>query len=238
MKINFEELVDLAMKNKNYTHMRHVIAKELLHYDILFALDNNHLLDTLTFQGGTSLRLCYGGDRFSEDLDFAGGKNFNPQDFKNIKSCLEKHIGKRYGLEISVKEPETLYHPYDNASIKVSKWQLRILTHPLRRDLPKQMIKIEIVNLDAYTKELKTLQSNYDFLPDGYSDIFVMVESLDEILADKLIAFFNCNYIRYRDIWDFRWLMQKGAKINIELIKNKIADYSVLSYNLKIQCRV
>ncbi|CDG92427.1 hypothetical protein XBP1_330002 [Xenorhabdus bovienii str. puntauvense] len=30
------------------------------------------------FQGGTSLSLCYGGNRFSEDLDFAGGKDFRP----------------------------------------------------------------------------------------------------------------------------------------------------------------
>ncbi|HET6629122.1 MAG TPA: nucleotidyl transferase AbiEii/AbiGii toxin family protein, partial [Woeseiaceae bacterium] len=46
---------------------RPVVEKELLHYDILFALDTEGLLDPLTFQGGTSLRLCYGAQRFSED---------------------------------------------------------------------------------------------------------------------------------------------------------------------------
>lgn len=40
--------------------MRPVIEKELLHYDILFTLDKAGLLSALTFQGGTSLRLCYG----------------------------------------------------------------------------------------------------------------------------------------------------------------------------------
>lgn len=38
--------------------MRPVIEKELLHYDILYALDEARVLDNLVFQGGTSQRLC------------------------------------------------------------------------------------------------------------------------------------------------------------------------------------
>jgi predicted nucleotidyltransferase component of viral defense system len=73
---NFAALVDKAMILSGRGHMRPVIEKELLHYDILFSLDKEGLLDILTFQGGTSLRLCYGAPRFSEDLDFAGGRDF------------------------------------------------------------------------------------------------------------------------------------------------------------------
>lgn len=36
---NFNSLVELAMKAGNRSHMRPVIEKELLHYDLLFALD-------------------------------------------------------------------------------------------------------------------------------------------------------------------------------------------------------
>lgn len=44
------------------------------------------------------------------------------------------------------------------------------------------------------------MKQNYDFLPDGYSDIVMMTESLGEIMADKLISLVNCQrYIRYRD---------------------------------------
>ena len=70
---DFQALVEKAMQVAGRGHMRPVIEKELLHYDILFALDKESLLDTLTFQGGTALRLCYGSPRFSEDLGFAGG---------------------------------------------------------------------------------------------------------------------------------------------------------------------
>ena len=46
---DFNYLVELAMKESDYSHMRPVIEKELLHYDLLFALDKNGLLDKLTF---------------------------------------------------------------------------------------------------------------------------------------------------------------------------------------------
>ena len=72
---DFQTLVELAMRTEGYLHMRAVIEKELLHYDLLFALDKYDLLDKLTFQGGTSLRLCYGAPRLSEDLDFCRLKN-------------------------------------------------------------------------------------------------------------------------------------------------------------------
>ena len=105
---NFNRLVDRAMAAKGVAHMRPVVAKELLHYDILFSLEKDGLLDDLTFQGGTSLRLCYGAPRFSEDLDFVGGRDFSTAKVIGIKKCIEKYIGKRYGLEIIVKEPKDM----------------------------------------------------------------------------------------------------------------------------------
>ena len=38
MSENFKALVDMAMKEAGRNHMRPVIEKELLHYDLLFAL--------------------------------------------------------------------------------------------------------------------------------------------------------------------------------------------------------
>ena len=38
---NFAQLVNKAMQVENVSHMRSVIEKELLHYDILFALEKH-----------------------------------------------------------------------------------------------------------------------------------------------------------------------------------------------------
>ena len=228
---NFAQLVNLAMQTTNVSHMRAVIEKELLHYDILFALERGGFLDKLVFQGGTSLRLCYGGNRYSEDLDFAGGKEFNSLMLKDIKACIEKYIGERYGLEVTVKEPKELKKDPKYSELKIDKWQVAVVTAPQRKDLPKQKIKLEVANIPAYTKQPLPLNVNYDFLPDGYSDTLILAESLDEVMADKIISLpATTKYVRHRDIWDLAWLQQQGAQLDIELVKNKVADYQLEQY--------
>ena len=69
-------LVDRAMEDSRLNGMQLVIEKEILHYDILFALERGGFLEDLVFQGGTALRLCHGAPRFSEDIDFTGGPDF------------------------------------------------------------------------------------------------------------------------------------------------------------------
>ena len=229
---NFTQLVNKAMQNESVNHMRAVIEKELLHYDILFALEKRGLLDKLTFQGGTSLRLCYGGNRFSEDLDFAGGKDFSSAMLADMKSCIEKYIGDRYGLEVNVKEPKELKEDLKYAELNIDKWQIAVVTSPERKDLPKQKIKVEVANIPAYTKEPLPLTVNYDFLPDGYSDTLILTETLDEVMADKIISLpATTKYVRHRDIWDLAWLQQQGARLNIELVNNKVADYKLEKFD-------
>ncbi len=233
-RVVFQNMVERAMQTDGRNLMRPVIEKELLHYDILFALDQENLLDLLTFRGGTALRLCYGGLRFSEDLDFTGGMNFSNQQLIAIKHCLEKYLGERYGLAIEVKTPKDLSEKIGDIHVDV--WQIAITTSPEKKDIPKQKIKIEVINIPSYSKEPKALIQNYDFLPSGYHDTLVMTESLDEIMADKLISLVNCTrYVRYRDIWDLRWLKQQGATVNSLFIKNKINDYKITNYYLKLQ---
>jgi predicted nucleotidyltransferase component of viral defense system len=228
---DFDALVERAMRAGGRAHMRPVIEKELLHYDILFALDSAGLLDGLTFQGGTALRLCYGAHRLSEDLDFVGGHDLKAADVQGIRNCIVEHVGKRHGLAVDVKEPASADRDATGRRVAVYKWQVRVTTAPERRDLPRQMIKIEIANVPAYTRVPRALQSNYDFLPDGYRDLIVLVESLDEILADKLVSLPACTaYVRHRDIWDLHWLRQEGARPDAEMVRQKVLDYGVDGY--------
>ena len=74
---NFQRLVSMALQDPNLANMRPVIEKEIIHFDLFFVLDQEGLLNDLVFQGGTAVRLCYGGKRFSEGLDFAGGVDFS-----------------------------------------------------------------------------------------------------------------------------------------------------------------
>lgn len=226
--VDFNQLVDEIIMSGNLASVRPVVEKELLHYDILYALSTGGCLKALVFQGGTSLRLCYGSNRFSEDLDFAGGRHFCSANMKEIKTCIERYVGSRYGLEVTVKEPAELRLEPDYADVTVDKWQISVTTFPERKDLPKQRIKIEIANIAAYTSHPRMLMRNYSQLPDGYSDLIVQVETLNEIMADKVVSLpATTGRIRYRDIWDLAWLKQQNAEINTQLVAQKLADYGL-----------
>lgn len=50
-------------------------------------------------------------------------------------------------------------------------------------------------------------------------------------MADKLISLpANTWYIRYRDIWDLYWLVQRGAEVDMSLVERKIIDYQLIEY--------
>jgi len=232
---DFERLTALAMSDPGRTHMRPVIQKELLHYHILYCLDDAGLLDQLTFQGGTSLRLCHGSPRFSEDLDFVGGKGFTRKQLEPIKDCIEHYIGQRYALKVTVKEPKELKDEREYADLKIEKWQIAVITAPRRKEVPQQRIKVEVANVDAYSREPRALQLNYSFLPEGYGDTLVLTETLDEVMADKLVSLVNTTgYVRNRDIWDLRWLKQQGAELRVEWVVNKVRDYRIDDYPGKL----
>lgn len=226
--VNFNELIDYICKTQNLTTLRTVVTKELLHYDILNALSNAGVLAKLTFQGGTALRLCYKLKRYSEDLDFAGGTDFNQDNFLNIKDILENYIRRKYNLNVTVKDPKhSIVDSSGRTKINVAKWQLSIVTHPEQSNIPQQKIRIEIANVPSYTRKLMPILSNYEFLPDGYEDTFVYVESLEEILADKIIAYAARPYIKNRDIWDLQWLNQQNVTVNTDFVQHKIQDYGI-----------
>jgi len=233
---DFQTLIDKAAQASSSANIRPVIAKELLHYDILFCLDQKGLLDSLVFQGGTALRLCYGGNRFSEDLDFAGGKDFSSQQLTDMKSCIEDYIGTRYRLEVTVKEPASLKQEPKYAELQIDKWLISVTTPPSPLI---QKIKIEIANVPAHTRQPLSLRKNYDFLPDGYEEILIYTEMLDEIMADKLVSLSATqNYIRYRDIWDLAWLKQQGVELDADLVQKKLIDYQIDNFAAKLDKRL
>lgn len=232
---DFQALVAQAMKDQNLANMRPVVEKEIIHYSLLAALEKEGLLNDLVFQGGTAVRLCYGGRRFSEDLDFAGGVDFSSRQLIDMKTCIEDYLSKQFGLEVAVKEPKSLREELEYAERKVDMWQVSITIAPDRRDIPKQRIKLEVANIPAYTKSPQPLIRNYDFLPDGYEDLLIMTEDKNEIMADKLVSLpATEKYVRHRDIWDLAFLSQQKAVVLSDLVSKKVADYKIDDYGAKL----
>ena len=221
----FRELADVALqRNPQLAGMEVIVEKELLHYELLHVLQRGRWLDGLTFQGGTALRLCYGSSRLSEDLDFSGGPGFSAETMDGLAAYLEQTLSKR-GLGVDARPPKTVtaHRPSDGG---VSTWRISFEIQPRRRDVRRQMVKLDIDNAPTYTDAPGAIAQNYGVTRS--SEILVRVQSREEILAGKLVAFSdsvaNRNRPRYRDVWDMNWLTRTGTTVRADLLRAKVDD--------------
>lgn len=225
-KLDFRVYAAELAREQARQSMAPVIEKEIVHYEVLNALDEQGLLNRLSFQGGTCLRLCYGGVRYSEDLDFAAGDAFGSIEPAVLEATLKKSLEQRFDVQVRIKRPKTS-SPISRTDVK--RWWAIIDTAPERPDLPSQRIKVEIANVPAHTRTVRRLELHYPALPASYGTVLVPCQTLTEILADKVIAFANTgDCIRYRDLWDIPWIMQQPSIDQEELhvfVCAKHSDY-------------
>ncbi|WP_304427250.1 nucleotidyl transferase AbiEii/AbiGii toxin family protein [uncultured Adlercreutzia sp.] len=229
MTIDFKEFALQVARGNGVESLLPVVEKELIHYDIIRALDESRWLDRLIFQGGTCLRLCYGAVRYSEDLDFTTAEDLTETDLLGFSDIVSRELEKKYDVSVRVKEPKKIKEFEGGATMK--RWQVVVDTAPARPDLPSQKIKIEIAHVPSYTRKMLILQENYPELEGMNAQVIAGCQSLDEILADKVVSFSQQTAApRYRDLWDIPWIASQPG-INredvAEMVAMKIADYQV-----------
>jgi len=214
----FDRLVRQAMQARPEFTVKAVVEKELLHHDILREMSGAGLLAGLTFIGGTCLRMCYGSVRLSEDLDFTGGSDFSRESLLNLGRILVEGLEARYGLKVTVGE-------LTKESLRVDTWKLSVVTQPERRDLPAQRIHIDICAIPSHDRRPMMLRNIYG-VDLGTSGLILQVQSLEEILADKIVALaFRLNRIKNRDLWDIGWIKLQGIELPLGLVQAKIQDH-------------
>ena len=210
-------VAEVIRKHTDYAGMEYVLEKEILHLDVLDILHSKGFLHKLTFIGGTALRLCYGSNRLSEDLDFTGGCHFKPSDFDGLAEELQENIAAKYGLHVTAREPEPKTPGGDTST-----WKVTLETHPGRPDRPSQKMHIDVSAYDSLQVVKRPVMNHYD-IQSPISGLPIPVQSLEEIFADKMVAFaFRERRIKPRDVWDIIWLKQKGVKQNADYVLKKL----------------
>lgn len=222
---NYQDLLKIAEEEARTKGVdMNTALKEILHYDILYALSESKLKQDLVFQGGTALRLCYQGNRYSEDLDFVCGKEDTMEKMDDMKRILIETIEQRYNLEMKFKEPKPIR--FEGKDLHVMRW-MAVIHVP--RDNPadpqKQKIKIEIADVPSHDNEAQFIERHYGDMAPGYSNIMLRVATLREIMADKILAVAGRPAIKSRDIWDLHWLKRKNIPVDLEMVRSKLADY-------------
>ena len=166
----------------------------------------------LVFKGGTALRLVYGGNRYSEDLDFNG-----PDDVATLQALWEQVIAALgdFGVVAEMRKPWVSDVGY---SFDVS------YQGPLYDGRDRSQGKIR-VDVNRRPEEVDTRR---ELVASEYDDVrpFVLtVLTLEHLLAEKVRALLVRG--KPRDLYDL-WLLQgQGAQPDMTLIARKLALYDM-----------
>lgn len=191
--------------------------REIMQEIALAALSRTDFFDKAAFYGGTALRIFYGLDRFSEDLDFSLLKS-NP-DF-SLTPYFSRIVEEfqSLGLNVSIREKDKrIKTQVESAFLKSETiWQELVL-----EDLVKQhgissnksiKIKIEIDRLPplGFGTEEKLLIRPYSF--------YVKCFTKPSLFAGKLHALLFRKWksrVKGRDWYDMEWYIRKGVPLNM-----------------------
>lgn len=224
--------------------MEQNLIKETIQLHLLSALSETGVLRHVVFQGGTALRLCYGGERYSEDLDFVCGKAGSYIDKIEFEKLVERALEttkrtlhREFDVnpdEISLKQPQ-FPMAMKSDSAQVVAWQIIVPIAPLRH-LPRSRIKIGFANVSSYDSGPNMAKAVPGLVQ--MEDVILTVESVSEILADKAVALMARQALKYRDVWDVWYLTNKlNAKIDRHMVANKFSDYGTSDVDTKAKQR-
>ncbi len=182
--------------------------REELQYLILFILFTKTTYPVY-FMGGTKLRLSYGINRFSEDIDLALDKpdfDFPAEQFRN--DILNKFSEKVTGFSLKSNSST------NGNVIKLMLSFSNVLFDAGLSPLPGQTIKIKIEldknppNFAAY--ERKTYRSMA-------GDYMISTHDLATGFAGKLGAVLFREYQKGRDYYDLQWYLQREPIVPMNL---------------------
>lgn len=208
--------------------------KEIIQEIVLAGLSRGGFFSQAAFYGGTCLRIFYGLNRFSEDLDFAlinKDPNFNIKDyFPFIEKELAAH-GINMDISLKSKDDNT---DVQTAFVKGNTLMLFLQFFPnddeSRHIVGNQKIKIKF-EIDVDNPSGGRTEIKYQLLPSPY-EVRVFDEST--LFAGKIHAII-CrdykNHVKGRDYYDYLFYCGKGTKINLLYLENKLKNTKVLKEN-------
>ncbi len=210
--------------------------REILQSIVLIGLSRADFFKKASFYGGTALRIFYGLNRYSEDLDFTLNEK---DDSFSLEPYIEsiKNVASSYGidLDINIKKKE-IKTPVESAFAKLNTYQTFInlkindeLASLLHKD---ENIKVKF-EIDLNPAIGFNVESKWIDMPE-FANIIVLDES--SLFAGKLHAIICRNYkntVKGRDYYDFLFYIKKRVKPNLNYLKNKLIESGKIKENDK-----
>jgi len=197
---------------------------EVMQQITLAGLYRSGFFDKAAFYGGTCLRIFYGTQRFSEDMDFS---LLQPDDSFRLENYFDAIISEfqAIGRDITITKKEK------NTQTNVESTFLKDNTevYNLSFSTEKQIkIKIEVDTQPpaGFATEYKLLLLPFSFMVRCYT--------LSDLYAGKMHALLFRNWknrVKGRDWYDFEWYVRNNIPLNFEHLQQRAKQINAIAEN-------
>ena len=215
--------------------------KEIVQEIVLCALSRSGFFNEAAFYGGTALRIFYGLDRFSEDLDFSLLKPDKDFMLDKYFDSIENEM-KAYGIDCYISKKEKV----ENSNIETAFVKGESKTYILNffgedaiLDNSKLLKDIKVkFEVDVNPAKYANTEVKYKLLPSPHE---VRVYDKPSLFAGKIHAILCRNWksrTKGRDLYDYIFYLSMDTKVNIDNLREKLINSKVLNRTDKFDINI
>lgn len=200
--------------DNDYINAQHEVMQQVT----LAGLYRGGFFNKAAFYGGTCLRIFYGLQRFSEDMDFSliqSDEDFKLEDyFEPIKIEFSA-----LGREVVINKKEKKYQTNIESAFLKDDTAIYNVQFRTERNI-KIKIEVDINPPMGFSTEHKFLLLPFSFMVRCYS--------LSDLYAGKIHALLFRNWknrVKGRDWYDFEWYVRNSTRLNFDQLRQRTSQF-------------
>ena len=205
-------------------------VKEVMQEIVLCGLSRSGFFQKAAFYGGTALRIFYGLDRFSEDLDFS---LFSPDPDFSLSDYIPtlRREATAYGLNVEITEKEkTKDSAIRSAFVKGNTREHMLLFYESASTAGSitgnEVIRIKF-EVDTHPPAGAGIEHRYRLLPAPYELALYDMPSLFAGKVHAVICRAWKSRVKGRDLYDYVFYLSRSAPLNTEHLKARLVQSGV-----------
>ena len=199
--------------------------REILQDVALLGLWRGKFFEKAAFYGGTALRVLYGLDRFSEDMDFSLLEPLDSFDITGYAAFLQRET-KAFGFDVRVEKiDKAMQSPIQSAFLKANtRKQLLVIEagEEILKAIPKgQILKIKL-EVDTDPPPGFATQTRYLLQPIPFA---VRAFVASDLFAGKMHAILCRRWksrVKGRDWYDFVWYAANHPELHLYHLEQRM----------------
>lgn len=201
--------------------------KEIMQEIVLCGLSKAGFFKKAAFYGGTALRIFYGLDRFSEDLDFSLETPDTTFDLAAYFPVLEKEV-RAFGLNVTIMEKEKTKESNIRSAFLKGNTKEHLLLFYVDEQFTGGIAKNEAIKIkfevDVNPPAYATFEHKYRLLPTPYE---VNMYDMPSLFAGKIHAVICRSWqsrIKGRDLYDYVFYLSRGTAVNRKHLRERLTQ--------------